>query len=251
MRISGHHLRPGHRHRRQRHLGAERHHPRHYRDGYLEPDLERLDASFASGSNTVHPTTYDAATGLWTYSFPSGNLVNGDSYIVTVEATNAVGGSSSVAASSFVYNTTPPTVTMSYPVNNTTYGTDWSGDLAGTAAGVNGASISPVALVIEDTNSTTYWNGSAFQSNPTTVSAASSSGNWSYSSNTLNNALISGHDYSVTAQTTDSAGNAGATTNAFVYNTTPPTVTMSYPVNNTTYGTDWSGDLAGTASTSI
>ena len=60
----------------------------------------------------------------------------------------------------------PPTVTIVYPVNGTTYGTNWTNAIAGTASSKSGAGthISAVSVAIEDTASSHWWNGVGFAS---------------------------------------------------------------------------------------
>ncbi len=203
-------------------------------------------ASFAATTQTFEPTSGTPAN--WTLAMAASNLTNGDNYSVVGEATDSAGNTGTNTAVTFTYSTTAPTVTMSYPVSGTTYGTNLTGDLAGTASGAHGASISSVVLTIENTTNSTYWNGTSFTST-STVNSTYSSPNWAYSSSALNSALISGDHYSVTALATDSASNTNTVTNTFTYTTTAPTVTMSYPATgNPTYGTNWTGELAGTAS---
>src|SRR6202008_2736033 len=48
---------------------------------------------------------------------------------------------------------------------------------------------------------------------------------WTYSTATLAGQLTNGHTYTITAKSTDPAGNTGTTTRTFVYDTTAPTVT--------------------------
>src|SRR4029077_377163 len=48
---------------------------------------------------------------------------------------------------------------------------------------------------------------------------------WTYSTATLVGQLTDGHTYTITAHSTDAAGNTGTTTRTFVYDTTAPTVT--------------------------
>ncbi len=64
--------------------------------------------AFASGTNSVHPSSYNATSGLWVYSFANTKLTNGDSYTVSVSATDEVGNTSSPVSSSFTYDTTAP-----------------------------------------------------------------------------------------------------------------------------------------------
>src|SRR5205823_1828748 len=48
---------------------------------------------------------------------------------------------------------------------------------------------------------------------------------WTYGTGTLVGQLTNGHTYTITARSTDPAGNTGTTTRTFVYDTSAPTVT--------------------------
>src|SRR5207248_6746173 len=48
---------------------------------------------------------------------------------------------------------------------------------------------------------------------------------WTYGTGTLAGQLTDGHTYTITAKSTDAAGNTGTTTRTFVYDSTAPTVT--------------------------
>ncbi len=69
-------------------------------------------SSFAPGSNSVHPTTY--GSGTWVYPFPAGDFPADGSYAVGVGATDAAGNTSAVTSSSFIYDNTAPTGSISY-----------------------------------------------------------------------------------------------------------------------------------------
>ena len=60
--------------------------------------------------------------------------------------------------------------------------------------------------------------------------------------------LSTGSSYVIAANVTDAAGNAGTSGGTtFAFTTTAPTGAISYPVTGTTYGADWAGTIAGTA----
>jgi hypothetical protein len=145
----------------------------------------------------------------------------------------------------------PPTVAITYPVNNTTYGSNWTGSITGTASSNSGSgtSITAVSVAIEDTATGQWWNGTSFSATAQTFVTASGTTNWSLA--LAGSSLSTGDAYSVVAQATDSLGYVGtSSTVSFTYclKTSPPTVIITYPVNNTTYGTNWGGAITGTAS---
>jgi hypothetical protein len=148
------------------------------------------------------------STSAWTYPLTSSNLVSGHSYSVTVKTIDSGSNTTTSAASTFVYNTTAPTSTITYPASGTTYGANWTGTMAGTAtANASGATMSRVVLTITDTTNSTWWNGVAWQGSTLTVDASGTT-SWSYALTAAS--LISNHSYSVVATATDSAGNATA-----------------------------------------
>ena len=197
-------------------------------------------SAFVSGVTTVTPT---GTTG-WSYSLAVSALTNANAYSVTAKATDSA-GNTNTDINTFTYSTTAPSVAVSYPVSGTTYGANWSGTLTGSSSAANGATVSSVALTVEDTTNSTYWNGTTFQGTSTTVTPT---GTTSWSDALAASALVSGNSYSVSATATDSATNTGTSaTVTFTYNTTPPSVAVTYPVNSTTYGANWSGTLTGTS----
>src|SRR6185437_14372950 len=48
---------------------------------------------------------------------------------------------------------------------------------------------------------------------------------WTYGTGTLAGQLINGHTYTITARSTDAAGNSGTSTRTFVFDSAAPTVT--------------------------
>jgi hypothetical protein len=74
----------------------------------------------------------------------------------------------------------PPTVAITYPVNNTTYGTNWTNTITGTASSNSGpgTSISAVTVAIEDTATSKWWNGLSFSSSET-FNGANNTASWS------------------------------------------------------------------------
>jgi len=201
-------------------------------------------SAFSAGTQT-----FVAATGktTWMFSFGAGNLTSGVTYKVAAEATDSLGNTGTSSTVTFTYNATPPTVTITYPVNNTIYGTNWTGTIKGTASSNSGSSLSGTKVAIENTKTGKWWNGSSFSASSQTFVVASGTTSWSLALAGTN--LTSGVTYTVTGQATDGLGNVGTSpTVSFTYDTAPPTVAITYPVNNTTYGSNWAGKITGTAS---
>ena len=177
------------------------------------------------------------------------NLVSGDSYSVTAQATDSAGNVGTSATNTFTYSTAAPSVAVTYPVNATTYGANWGGTISGTAAPSGGATLSSVGVAVENTTISKWWNGTSFSASSVNYVAATGTTSWSLSLAGSN--LVSGDSYSVTAQATDTYGNVGTSaTKTFTYAATAPSVAVTYPVNATTYGTNWGGTISGTAAPS-
>ena len=71
-----------------------------------------------------------------------------------------------------------------------------------------------------------YWGGATFNQASIFYNAAGGTvAAWTYATATLAGQLTDGHTYTITARSTDPAGNTGTTTRTFVYDTTAPTVT--------------------------
>jgi hypothetical protein len=194
---------------------------------------------------------FNAASGTTTWNFPfaAGNLTSGVTYDVIAEATDSLGniGTSTTVAFTYCVRTTPPKVSITYPVNNTTYGTDWGGAISGSASAGAGATIAKTAVAVEDTTTGKWWTGSSFSA--TSQSFVTATGTTTWSLPLAAQKLTSGNAYSAAAEVTDSYGNTGtSTTVSFAYNTSPPTVSITYPVNAATYGGNWKGSITGAAS---
>ena len=208
--------------------------------------------AFAASTQTFVPVTGNTT---WLRPLAASNLTSGDSYSVVAQATDSAGNLGTSSTVSFTYGTAtaPPTVSVTYPVNNTTYGSNWSGEITGTASAAIGASITSISIAVEDTAAKLWWNGTSFSATKQTFEPVTSgTTTWLLTLQTSN--LTSGHTYSVIAEATDSAGNLGtSSTVSFTYGTTttattPPTVSVTYPVDGTSYGSNWTGTIIGTAS---
>jgi hypothetical protein len=191
-----------------------------------------------SGTGTITCTESSVPGGTWQYTD------------IPTYAANWVGVES--AESGPVTVNTTATVSVTYPVDSTSYGADWSAMITGTASPGAGATVKSTGVAIEDTSTTMWWSGKAFAASSQTFVAATGTTTWLLAMPA--NDLTSGDSYSVIAEATDSAKNVGtSSTVSFTYGTTttattPPTVSVIYPVDHTTYGADWTGTITGTAS---
>ncbi len=109
---------------------------------------------------------------------------------------------------------------------NSYNGTSLPASLAGSSADTGGSStVSSVQVAIQD-GAGNYWGGATFNQAAIFYNATGGTTNaWTYSTATLAGQLTNGHTYTITAKSTDPAGNTGTATRTFVYDTAAPTVT--------------------------
>ncbi|RKH66871.1 cell envelope biogenesis protein OmpA [Corallococcus llansteffanensis] len=157
------------------------------------------------------PISVDAS-GNWSQALP-GPLAEG-TYTVTAVSTDGAGNTSAPATSTFTVDLTKPTVAITTPANGSTIGTD-TVTVTGTSTGA--------------TSVTLTYNGTNY--GPIPVDGA---GNWNY---TLPFSLGDG-TYTVTAVSTDAAGNTSPPANTtFTVDLTAPTVDITTPANGSTINT--------------
>ena len=196
-----------------------------------------------AGGSPVTVTPSCSGTGMITCtesSVPDGTWQYTDT---PTYAANWVGTES--AKSGPVAVSTTATVSVTYPVDSTSYGADWSAMITGTASPGAGATVKSTQVAIEDTTTNQWWKGSSFNDATQTFVPASGTTTWNLSLGSDN--LTSGDSYSVIAEATDSAGNVGtSSTVSFTYGsttttTTPPTTstttTTTPPTTTTTTAT--------------
>ncbi|MFZ2777675.1 MAG: fibronectin type III domain-containing protein, partial [Candidatus Moraniibacteriota bacterium] len=181
-------------------------------------------------------------TAAWYYTLSEANLTDGKTYTVKARATDAAGNitTTGFGTDDFAYDTTPPTTAVT--LSNSYYNaTTWNqaSTINGTASDVT-SSIDNVQLEIQDnTDSGNYWTGSIWSSTETWLSA-SGTDTWSYDLDKTN--LTSGHNYTITARATDSAGNLMSinyATGDFNYDSVAPVISFvddvsSSPTQNDT-----------------
>ena len=170
-----------------------------------------LDYSATNSLSLSGGTIKDAATNNATLTLP------------TVGGANSIGGQKNI-----VVDTNNPTASVTTPAvdGNTYNATSLPANLAGSSADTGGSStVSSVQVAIQD-GAGNYWGGATF--NQASISYNATGGTtaaWTYSTATLAGQLTNGHTYTITARSTDPAGNTGTTTRTLVYDTTAPTVT--------------------------
>jgi large repetitive protein len=132
---------------------------------------------------------------------------------VVAQATDNVGEVGASSTATFTYNTSPPTVKVTYPVNGSSYST-WSGTISGTASTNAGAgtTVASAAVAVENTTTSKWWNGTAFSATSQTFEPATGTTSWTFA--LAASKLTTGDSYSVVGQGTDSAGNVGTSSTA-------------------------------------
>ena len=167
-----------------------------------------------------------------TSSCTDSGLSPGTAYSYSVTAVLDAWQSTAVSASF-----TPMAVGVTYPVNSTTYGANWTGTLTGTASAATGTTISGSGVTVsvqQGTGASSCWTGSGANFTatcPKYVTATYASGNWSLA--LPSGDLTSGDTYKVTAEAIDSLSvSATSSTVSFTY--TVPAPIASAPVANAT-----------------
>ncbi|MGZ6997003.1 MAG: OmpL47-type beta-barrel domain-containing protein [Acidimicrobiia bacterium] len=128
-----------------------------------------------------------------------------------------------------------PTATMTFPVNGASYnasrwsaGCSSSNRICGTASDATSGISSP-RVTIQRLSDSRYWTGSTWS---TTTSTLTASGTTSWYVPLATSALANGTSYTVTAVTTDGAGNTTTRTATFTYDTTAPSATSATVANH-------------------
>ena len=204
-----------------------------------------------SGGSAVAPQGYyvlrylgstpSAACGTSPTSLTTGTNCNDTSvadgtYTYTVVAVfNSWTSESAHSSSVMVVNDiTPPTTTISFPMNGGSYNAAGFATqcVSGTVTGICGTASDPsgvvdVKVAIEN-SAGKYWDGSGFTQNSPDFILASGTTSWSYAFTPP-----SDDTYTVLVQATDGVGNTTAsgheTTASFLYDTVAPTPTVTAP----------------------
>lgn len=145
---------------------------------------------------------------------------------------------SSAANTSF----TTMAVSVTYPVNSTTYGANWTGTLTGTASAATGTTISGSGVAVsvqQGSGATSCWTGSGANFTalcPKYVAATYASGSWSLG--LPSGDLTSSDTYKVTAQAADSLSvSTTSSTVSFTYTVPAPFASAPVASASTSYST--------------
>ncbi len=183
----------------------------------------------------------------WFYTIPSSALSSGILYYLRLQVTDNAGNVFTSQPSTFSYNTTSPTVTISSPVTGNFYSAViLSTPFAGTdsPSGAPFVVVSTVNLTLQDmTVGTSYYNGISWQPGAASFPAQGSINPWSFNNAGLT--YVNDHQYQLTAAATDNSGKTGTTNVTFVYDVQKPTSAVTSPVPG--FLTAWS-TISGVAS---
>ncbi len=231
-------------------------------DTYYYDNASQFSSSTLNDTNSWWPATNWTAqgpsSGTWTYA-PAGlssAMISDKSYRIRARAQDdaiPVPNPADLFANAalkynIVYDTTPPSVLITYPLDAAKFNN--APQIAGTADAYL-AGLSDVRLNV---SSYTQGGWSLVSSDNQADNIWSSSWSW-----TTLGGLIDQTTYQVVAKVQDKAGNWSVvySTVTFVYDTTPPDIYVAKPVNNRYYGENSSqvgyylDSLSGTASDSF
>ncbi len=177
------------------------------------------DNIYWNGSSWVVTETWLDASGTtsWTYSLPA--LSDGKAYLVKARSIDKAGNGSTVAADSFTFDTTNPTVTINGIADFVSALAQTSGSASDTSPG----QVDKVQVAVRNTSDNTYWDGSSWVVTETWLDASGTT-SWTYSMPALSDSKA----YTVKARSIDRAGNESTVaSDSFTFDTTNPTVTIS------------------------
>jgi LmbE family N-acetylglucosaminyl deacetylase len=148
-------------------------------------------------------------TGSWNYVLASSTFPGAGSYVVRVRATDNSGNVQSPSATTFVYDNTNPSSTVTFPANNGSYTTaSWNAGCAspgvcGTASDA-ASGVKSVGVSIRR-GAGNYWSGTSFSSTTEVFLPATGTTAWSFPFPASN--FPAAANYRIRVRTTDNAGN--------------------------------------------
>jgi hypothetical protein len=178
----------------------------------VELSIQRLSNGRYWNGTGFNSTTelWFVATGTisWRYGLTASSLAAG-SYTVRVRTTDNSANVSTPSSTTFVYDNTNPSSTVTFPVANTSYTTaTWNAGC--TVSGVCGtgsdatSGVKRVEVSIRR-GSTTYWNGTSFSSTTEIFLPATGTTSWSFAFPASN--FPAAANYRIRVRATDNAGN--------------------------------------------
>ncbi len=158
------------------------------------------DSRYWNGSSWVTTATDYAASGTTSWSLPLPSLTDGR-YYVRVTATDWIGNAGNSATVDFYKDSTAPTVTVTAPIANGTYNSNFT-QAKGTASDAVG--VARVRCVLMRSNGT-FWNGSTWVSAWTELPASGTT-SW-----TFNLPQLAAGQYTLRVVAQDWVGNSTTT----------------------------------------
>jgi hypothetical protein len=165
----------------------------------VEIQIRRMGQdTYWGGASWTPAPAWVAASGTqsWTCSLPA--LNDGSAYEIRVRAFDTAGNESEVAADTFTFDTTAPTITL----HGTPDPPVTPSSVDGTAADAPPGQLNRIEVQIRDVTKDTWWDGSSWASASAWVTA-SGTDSWGYALPRL----AGGSTYEITARAIDSAGN--------------------------------------------
>jgi hypothetical protein len=148
------------------------------------------------------------ATGL-TSPYQDNSVTSGNCYQYEYVVADTAGNQGNDTSNQVLFDTTLPTVAVTYPVAGTTYtnvtgqSNTWNGTIRGTASDV-ASTLSNVVVAVEDTTTGMWWDGTKFDlANPQNAPTSGSLSSWTYPLPAA--ALTDGDQYEVWAKAIDAA----------------------------------------------
>jgi hypothetical protein len=160
-------------------------------------------------SSTTERWVLATGTTSWRYSLSSSTFPGVGSYAIRVRATDNSGNVETPATTTFVYDTTNPSSTVTFPTNNSSYTTTtWNAGcgvsgVCGTASDA-ASGVQAVEVSIRR-GTTTYWNGTSFASTTEVFLPATGTTSWSFAFPA--SSFPASGSYRIRVRARDNAGN--------------------------------------------
>jgi hypothetical protein len=191
------------------------------------------DNTYWNGSMWDTSETWVSATGTSNWSYTSPSWTVGKCYLVKSRVTDNLGTLETVGTGNsfkFGTDTVPPSSVIYTPENGKSYNntlTNINGTATDSLSGINRVDIS-----IKNLSDVTWWNGSSWVNSEIWLTVGSNK-DWNYPVPTL----IDGKSYLVRSRATDNFNNVEIPSigNSFLYDTSTPSSTITFPMNSGTY----------------
>jgi type II secretory pathway pseudopilin PulG len=171
--------------------------------------LSQLSAPLSGGAcGSFGNQVQVGSTGV-TSPYQDTSVTSGYCYEYVYVVPDNLGNPGSFTSTPVKYDTTPPTVAVTYPVDGNTYtkvtgqSNTWAGTIAGTASDA-ASTLSSVVVAVQDTTTGMWWGGTAFNlANPQNAQTSGTPSAWTFALPAT--ALTDGDQYQVFAKAIDAA----------------------------------------------